>query len=188
MRNRREEAKADVLLATKHPEMKSQLPLARFLSEAREFGRPPVARARLALWEALRLRGHWRTVLDGLLVAEYAAGLREAFPSHERLLSFLSSAWDHEPDRVRLDLKRPEPPATAYGGGRAEVALTWGDALVGRFAPTTPGDQWDWTEVVEQAAALLSTPTREAFLLGELGEAARADEPARPLEEAVHGH
>ena len=82
LRHERQQARDDVLIATKHPQMKSQLPLAGYVHWFPDTSESLVARGRRGprCSSTYGSASRWRRLVDRLLTNSYALGLEDAFP------------------------------------------------------------------------------------------------------------
>ena len=155
LQRKRDEGRADVVLARRHPFLAPVLPFSaphRHLTRRGRLlkrlapTRPEVGdaleaccRTMLALLERLRLRGRWRRLLDDLLAYWYWRGVAEGL-GDEPLPSLRTSVPQPEPFDIdlrrglasamrQLDERRPE-----------SVRLRWGTWLVGTIA-AHPGSE-----------------------------------------------
>jgi GT2 family glycosyltransferase len=176
LRHERQQAGDDVLIATKHPQMKSQLPLAGYVHwfpEASEsLARTGPVRA--ATLERLRFRGRWRRLVDRLLTNSYALGLEDAFPSREGFLGFMASTWEEPVDVARVALDGSLPVELPAGTTPVELAAEYGGTSLGRLHPVEPGHQWEWEAVAQRVGSSLGDSIRRVVLSDRL---AAHDEP-----------
>ena len=163
--HQRQEARDDVLLARKHPQVIAQLPLARYAA-----GRPAASEAFVQRWlpwvdrfERHQMRRSWLKVTRRLIRDAYLLGLWDAIPSSEDFLALLAQAWHEQPQVVVLplgDAARLDVPPV----GPAEVSLLLqGDELT-RVAPVDPHSQWDWSEVTTRVVSSASDDVRRALV------------------------
>ena len=202
LRHRRQEARDDVLLASKHPRIKAQLPLAA-VALALGAGRSPRAlfayrhpevSARFAqaalplveMYERCNLRGSWRALTRTLTRHAYVLGLADALPSPEDFLSFVAPIWRESVATVPVSLEQPGVLSVPGGVGAIELAVGLADAPAARVLALDPEGQWEWGAVTERVVRKAAKPVREELLANELltGGALVPDEPAGVVSDA----
>ena len=203
LRNARQEARDDVLLGSKHPHVRGQLPLGGEVSEedpgtasrllslayrrraAVERALGPAAAAVQGL-ERLRLRGRWWVYAHELLRLSYALGVTDALPTTKRFEEFFAPVWDGEAvESVPVCLDAPGTLALSPGAGTVELRLRYRDVPVARTRATPVGGQWDWHEVTERVVRAASWRARQAPLLEAL--TGTDHEPPAPAPAGHHG-
>ena len=166
LRHERQQARADVLIATKHPQMKSQLPLAGYVhwfpETSESFNRRGLRRARML--ERLGTRPRWRRLVDRLLTNSYALGIEDAFASREQFLGFMASTWQEWIDTVPVDLDGADAVQLPTGTAPVELVPEYSGSALGRLAPVEPGHQWDWEAVAHRVRGKLGEDARRATL------------------------
>jgi glycosyltransferase involved in cell wall biosynthesis len=168
LRNKRVEGSSDVLLATKHPHVKGHLPLVnvarawsgemrgrrRFFYNKPGVGRA-VARPMLPLahtFEALKLRHRWSRVVGILVENAYALGVRDALPEPERREEFLRPLLGRDDvQTVPVQLERANVVDVPVDAGRVELALRYGERVMGSMDGWESEDQWDWDQLTARA-------------------------------------
>lgn len=174
----RQEARDDIQLVRRHPELGMQLPLAAYRR-----GRPKVDPVRLSagVARAQRLerqgrRAAWRRTTSRVLENAYVAGLRDELPSEEAFQALLAQVYTQRPATVELRLDGGHT-RTVSAAGPVELALRVGDRVVARVAAARPGAAWDWTSAIERVQHDASRAAQAAVLgdrLAREGERARA--------------
>lgn len=152
VRNQRQEARDDVLLARKHPHVMSQLPLAQYVD-----GRPSASERFVERYvpladrlETLGMRGTWQRLARRLVREAYVLGLKDAVPAAEEFFSILAPIWASA-QKVTWSLDEHAMGHIAPVGS-AELAIEWGGEAVGRVVAVDPGEHWDWRSVGERVA------------------------------------
>ena len=194
LRQARQEARDDVLFASKHPHVTDQLLLGTLAEELS--ARPAssallvyrharasaavVASARplLSVYEALGMRKRWQRLTQNLLGLVYLRGVADVLDTPERFLSFFAPSWRDDPARVSVSLDgETARPAPQWAGSIELVFGTAGRDAV-RMQAFNRGGQWSWDEAADRALAEAS-PVRAARLQQALRsvptEPARAD-------------
>jgi GT2 family glycosyltransferase len=187
LRHERQQARDDVLIATKHPQMKSQLPLAGFVhwfpETSESLGRRGLRRARML--EHLRLRRRWRRLVDRLLTNGYALGIEDSFPSREQFLEFMASTWDEPVEVAHVSLDGSMPVDLPVGTRPSELAPTFGRSSLGRLVPVEPGHQWEWEIVADRVLHRLGEDARNVALSDWLDRHEEPEVSSLPAREAV---
>ena len=157
VRHQRQEARDDVILARKHPQVMGQLPLASYIA-----GQPAVAEKRLQRLapladrlERLGLRRSWSRVTRRALRDAYVLGIRDAVPNAEDFFALVAPVWMDSVQKVPVDLGevgRPVIPPV----GSIELAVSIHGTPLGRVVAVDPGGQWDWLEVSRRIATAVS--------------------------------
>jgi GT2 family glycosyltransferase len=168
LRSRRQEARFDVLLARKHPNVRGHLQLVSYAHGYEPRSRLMVAaRLRaLAVLEALNLRGRWRRLANSLLQDAYVLGLRDELPAQE--LSRLMATWAESVDILPLELlddaglEVPDSPAAL------ELALRVNGRPAGQVTAFEAGGRWNLEQVRRRVARRAGRSVREALVLEEL--------------------
>lgn len=164
VRNAREEGRWDVVLASKHPKLKSRLHFSQFARveggamsrrgmlayrHARAAGR--LAESLLPLLtalERLNLQRQWRELSWLVLAQEYIGGVASQLPTLEELREFVSDA-DHAHASPTMTLVPGGPaPAPASPLAPMEVEARCGNIRLARTRAPAPGEQWDWDALV----------------------------------------
>ena len=165
VRHQRQEARDDVLLATKHPRVIEQLPLARYAA-----GRPAASEQFIRRWlpwvdrfERHQMRRSWLRATGRLVREAYVLGLRDAMPSNEDFLAFLAPVWRDRPAIVPLRLGTTAP-VEVPPVGPTELAVRLRDLDVARISPIDPHSQWDWSEVTARVVTGASDDVRKALV------------------------
>ena len=187
LRHERQQARDDVLIATKHPQMKIQLPLAGYVHWFPDTSESLARRgpARAAILEHLRLRQRWRRLVDRLLANAYALGLEDAFPSREGFLGFMASTWEEPVDVARVALDGSLPVELPAGTTPVELAAEYGGISLGWLHPVEPGHQWEWEAVAHHIGFSLGENIRRVVLTDRI---AGDNEPlAEPVRSEVGG-
>jgi GT2 family glycosyltransferase len=170
LEHQRREARDDVLLARRHPELGLQLPLAAYRR-----GRPQVDLVRLGRGAArtARLERHgrraaWRRDTARLLGDAYVAGLRDEVPSEEEFQALLGAVFAQAPATVEVRLDgAASPPVPVLG--QVELALFVGDTVVARVRASDPGAPLDWASASDRVVREGSAAIRAAILSERLG-------------------
>jgi GT2 family glycosyltransferase len=185
LRHARQEGRDDVRLASKHPHVKGQLPLAGvaepaggnsggvLLAQARRASTESALRAGPAALDAierLRLRAIAQSLGHRLHWLSYLLGVSDALPSAEQFEEFFAPMWrgDHLAT-VPVWLDEPGSLRIPRDAGPVELGLGYAGRPLGCVRALDPGGQWDWREVTARAARAASEPLRRALLLGDLG-------------------
>ncbi len=158
LRRKRDEGRADVALAQRHPALRPVLQLCR--CDARELTRrsrllrtlalahpaagdlfEPQCRSVLSLLEAARLRTRWRRLLDDLLGYWYWRGVGEALGS-DPLTELCRTNGSPQPAMYELDLRQGlSAAAREIEETQPEaVRLCWGSRVIGSVPPA-PGTE-----------------------------------------------
>ena len=207
LRNRRVEGRSDVLLATKHPQVRGHLFLVTLLraaagSRLSSYGltarhpraaglllrpAPPIAR----LIEAAGLRSlAWRA-MPKLLGNSYLAGVRDALPTREEFREFTApilSGEAFEGVPVRLDRTGTlELPAAV---GALELELGYADRPLARVEALEPEMHWDWDALEQRVVREALAPFRAVVAKdpGELPDLASAGPPTELSELSIGEH
>ncbi len=165
VRNQRQEARDDVLLARKHPQVMGQLPLAQYVD-----GRPSATERFLDRYlpiadrlEQLGMRSSWRRLARRLIREAYVLGLKDVVPAAEQFFALVAPVWNASAERVAWKLDHAGlvavPPV-----GSVELAVEYGGEAVGRVVAVDPGGQWEWRSVAERVAGDTVHPARVAHL------------------------
>lgn len=186
LRNSRQEARWDVLLASKHPQLKAQLPLA---GAARPRGgkrrqtaaayRDPHSTERavhaalpaLNALEGLRLRRRWRQLALRLLSLSYAVGVSEALPSGDFDALFPAGWRQLSGTTVDIALDDRGPVAIDGAAGPIDLRLELGGIEVARVRAVPPDSQWEWKEVTDRVFAQASPSVYQSLAMRALEEA-----------------
>jgi glycosyltransferase involved in cell wall biosynthesis len=204
LKQRRQDGRADVVFAQKHPGARSTLPVAAFLwsvdeawlhrevvracKTSRDSGNPSLLLQAplLRLDAAVNVRGRWRRRANRLFRKAYLLGIADTLGSPERVAAFAASMFDSvEPIRVSLDEPSPFGLPSLLGAIELEVARN--GSVLGRIAAIDPGGQWDWTSVTERVVDSIGGDTRQAVVLEELGRIDANGPRALSVKEAVSG-
>jgi cellulose synthase/poly-beta-1,6-N-acetylglucosamine synthase-like glycosyltransferase len=200
LRQLRQEARDDVLFASKHPHVRGQLLLGALADElsggstaralhvyrhASASDAAVVAGIRLlGIYERLGMRNHWRRLTQNLMGVVYIRGVADMLGSPEQFLAFFAPTWAEEPARFELSLdRRSSAPAPAWAGP-IELVLDAGGREAARLPAFARGGQWNWEESAERAFAV-SWPIRQERMrtwvesLGEHGPGLSSREIAR---------
>jgi GT2 family glycosyltransferase len=177
--NGRHEGRGDVAFASKHPQVKGQLPLARFaapdgrgLTGVRllAYRRPLItgaaARAALALppaLDGLGLRSACGRLVGMLRTHTYLLGVRELLPTPEAFREFMAPVTGGEAiDRVRVSLGGDGTVEVPPAAGAVELSLDCGGEELARVLATELGEPWDWAAIRERVVREALGPlTRE---------------------------
>jgi glycosyltransferase involved in cell wall biosynthesis len=212
LRRKYQEGQADVLLGSRHPELRRMLPLARFrgphsplsrLLYALAFAWPGggdllAARLRRLLdpLERARLRSRWRRLLDDLLGYWYWRGVGVELGSRRALAGFIEggqSPVDEGGDEIEIDLRQGlEAAERQLDEARPSgVHIRYGRQSVGRIPPQPGVEGLRGVHLRPVLATDLAMPLLKALALEGSTEAASAGGhvlvagPAPSLE-AVH--
>lgn len=165
LERQRREARDDVLLARRHPEIGMQLPLAAYRR-----GRPQVdvvwlhrGVARTARLERQGRRAAWRRDTARLLREAYVAGLHDEVPSEEAFQALLGDVFAQAPALVEVRLDGGVT-AVVPACGQVELALQVGTHVVARVRASEPGSPWDWASAGERVQREGSDAIRTAIL------------------------
>jgi hypothetical protein len=158
-----------VILARKHPHLKSQLPLASFFSGLPDpstrltaYG-PPLAR----LLAAARLRRKWGLLVDRMLVNAYVLGLLDAFGTAEAFGAFVGSVWERSVISLPIRLGHFGP-APLPRAGSLELFIESGRARSASIPATRPGGDWEWEKVADQLVDRVADSTLASYVLEKL--------------------
>jgi glycosyltransferase involved in cell wall biosynthesis len=185
LRHARQEGRDDVRLASKHPHVKGQLPLAGVAESGPGIpGGPFVAPTRRAtaeralragpvaldVLERLRLRHRWHKLGHRLHWLSYLLGVADALPSRERFEDFFAPVWrgDHM-TRLPVWLDAQASLRVPPGAGPLELQIGYAGKTLAGTRALEPAGQWDWGEVTERVVWAASGPMRRARLLTDLG-------------------
>jgi GT2 family glycosyltransferase len=165
LERQRQEARDDVLLVRRHPEIGMQLPLATYRR-----GRPQVdlvwlhrGVTRTARLERQGRRAAWRRDTARLLGDAYVAGLRDEVPSEEAFQALLGEVLAQAPAMVDVRLDGGvTPPVPA--SGQVELALKVRGNVVSRVRASDPGSPWDWSSALDRVQREGSGAIRTAIL------------------------
>jgi GT2 family glycosyltransferase len=189
LRHAHQEARDDVLLGLKHPQMRGQLPIG---GEAGPgpgvprramllYRRPDAADAMLRSGstalenlERARLRPRWHRLAHRLLRLSYLQGITEALPSPARFQEFLEPVWaERSVASVPVWLDAPGTISVPPGAGPVELRLGYAGVPLAVVPAMSIAGQWDWAEVTDRAVEAALEPMRRAILLeGELSREA----------------
>jgi glycosyltransferase involved in cell wall biosynthesis len=214
LRRKYQEGQADVLLGSRHPELRRILPLARFrvphsclrrilyimAFEWPRGGDLLAIRLRhlLDLLERARQRGRWRRLLDDLLGYWYWRGIAAELGSRRALAGFVESGLstvDEGGDELEIDLRngletveRQLDDARPLG-----IHIRYGRQFVGRIPPQPGVEGLRGVHLRPILAADLAMPLLKALALeGLIGAATTADRVlvagATLSSEAVHAN
>jgi hypothetical protein len=192
LRRKRDEGRADVALARKHPELAPGLPLARPHAHLTRRGRmlrrlafaapragdlaDGMCRKLLRGLEAARLRTRWRRLLDDLLSYWYYRGLAESLDGVPpgALLRSPTPSIPHE-----LDLRQGLTAAAAEIDAvrPAAVSLCWGSLAIGTIPPDPGAEPLQGRHLRSLLRQRFATPFAETLALagGESGPAISAE-------------
>jgi len=189
LRNRREQGRNDVLLASKHPHIRGQLGLAQLSSRhvhrsARAhvlFPSDGIDTSRrvlslLNLLERLHLRREWARLSHLLLREAYVRGVREGVTTAEQLRALTAPVDVGENvTAASLELDRPSLTQLPLDPRVSHVAVTLGGSSTGPIRAVGAEQQWDWDLLADRVADELArtSPTRgapSAALAGPTGE------------------
>ena len=186
VRNQRQEARDDVLLARKHPHVMGQLPLANYAR-----GRPDASMQFIDRYlpladrlEAAGMRHSWQRLARRLARDAYVVGLKDAVPSAEDFFALVAPIWTQSLEKVEWILNDPGP-AAMPAVGSIELAVEYDGTALGRVVAVDPGDHWEWISVAERVAAETTSAARTAYLRQQLG-LAEPDGDTRSELAAVH--
>jgi len=169
------EARADLVLASKHPHLIGSLPFAGVLRAApyrlprrvslayrhRRASRLTARAARHALdvFERLDQRRAWRRVSRALLWHAYLAGLREEVGSLGALEDLLAPVLRSDEVRVvQLWLDDPHPERLPAMPAAVDLEVGYAGVPLARAPVWFPGEQWDWAVVADRVAAGVRAP------------------------------
>lgn len=179
----RQEARADVLLARRHPVVGRELPLVTVLGAGRETPRPNGDAATAAELERRGRRGAWRRLTRALLREAYLAGVRDELPTAEAVEELATIVAAVPPVALAVSLDGGGRPPRVPPIGTVELALEIDGEVVARVPPGPPGFPWDWDTALAQVEREASDELRAAMIRRLL--ASRAE--AGPAEvEATH--
>lgn len=183
----RQEARDDVLFASKHPHVRGQLLLGALADElsggssARALHAYRHAHASdaalfagirlLGIYERLGMRSQWRRLTQNLMGLVYVRGVADVLDSPERFLAFFAPTWAEEPARVELSLDRRSSTRAPAWAGSIELVLGAGGREAARLPAFDRGGQWNWEETADRAFAVAG-PVRQQRLrqwVGSLG-------------------
>jgi GT2 family glycosyltransferase len=188
--NRRKEARNDVLLAQRHPDVAGRIYLARYFtpggprlegSRALPFGRAgaamPAVRVGLAAARALEAadrRAEWGRLVRRLMEHVYLLGVADALGGIDRVRELMAPVAGGE-----LDVDVPLELASAGGlhmppeAGSPYVVLTRDGRKLARFAAVESDSQFDWGSLGDRAvqAALGEYGRAEGLTGGHSGAA-----------------
>jgi len=195
LRRKYQEGQADVLLGSRHPELRCMLPLARFrvprsplsrLLYALAFAWPGGGdllairlRHLLDLLERARLRSRWRRLLDDLLGYWYWRGVAVELGSRRALAGFIEgglSPVDEGGDEIEIDLRQGLKAAerqldeTRPSG----VHIRYGRQSVGRIPPQPGVEALRGVHLRPVLATDLAMPLLKALALEGSTDAASA--------------
>jgi glycosyltransferase involved in cell wall biosynthesis len=203
LEQRREDGRADVVFAQKHPDARSALPLAAFFwavddtwlhrevlracRRSAQHGRPLVLQAALLrLGAALHLRGRWRRRANRLFRRAYLLGIADALGAPERVAAFAASMFESV-ETIRVSLDERSPFGLQSLPGAIELELVQNDSVVGRVPAIDPGGQWDWRSVADRVVASVGDDVRRKVVLDALSELGATGPRRLPLREAASG-
>jgi glycosyltransferase involved in cell wall biosynthesis len=171
VRNRRVEGRSDIVIGTKHPQIRSHLYAARILRTAAgrrapdaylslAFERPrAVERAIAAGMPVVRilerggLQASWWALAGRLMSAAYVLGVKDALGSLARFREFMAPALDAERlPRLRVELEETGAVEMPADAGTVELVVARGGAEVARVEAPEPESQWDWQRLAERVA------------------------------------
>jgi GT2 family glycosyltransferase len=205
IRHTREVARADVLLALKHPRVKGRLGGVAALRRPTPDGLSPralvaylhpEATERLAclafplldLLESLRLRRHWHALMSTLLTHSYVLGLRDALPERDDLRDFVASIGSIEHDDVvPVRLEEAQPLRISPSAVSPALELRFGGRAIARVAALAPGDVWDWEALTDRVVSQALGPLRERSRFDELVGLVCGDRARPPTVERIDG-
>jgi hypothetical protein len=198
LRHARQEARDDVLVATKHPRVKGQLPLVRPGPAIPRAGRVVYANPRAAeallrtgvvvldRLEQLRLRRRWNRLAHVLLRCSYMLGVADCLETPRRYREFFASS-PAEVSSVPVWLDAPSALGKLPGPGSLELMLGYAGRRVARVRPLHAAGQWDWPSVTDRVVEQAGDALRRAILFEQLAETAGPQpddaepEPSPPL-------
>lgn len=198
LRHARQEAKDDVLLGRKHPQVRGQLPVAG------EAGPGPGAPRRVVLLyrrrdaaeavlragpaaadrlERLRLRPQWHRLAHRLLRLSYLAGATEALATPAGFEEFLAPVWDERSvETVPVWLDAPGAIVVPPAAGVVSLSLGYAGRELAATRAIQVAGQWDWREVTERVVQEAQWPMRMALLLRDESWGTAPPERSRPPE------
>ena len=164
MLNGRHEGRGDVVFATKHPQVKGQLPLARFAGldgrgltglRAVAYRMPRATRvaagAALAvppLLDGVALRQACGRLVGMLRTHTYLLGVRELLPSIEEFRAFMAPVADGEAvEQVPVSLGTEGSVQVPPTAGAIELSLGCGGDELARVLATELGEPWSWADI-----------------------------------------
>ena len=177
MRSRRQEARFDLLLARKHPNLRGQLPLGFFADGYQPRGRAAIAARRRVLdgLEALHLRARWRRLANSLLRDAYALGLADELAAPE-LSQLMAAASAESVEIIPLDLLDEAGLDVPETAGSIELALRVAGRPAGQLAAYDAGGRWSIEQVRRRVVRQAGGSVREALALEQLCRAQGPDD------------
>jgi hypothetical protein len=162
--NGRQDARGDVMLARKHPEVKGQLPLAvlagldgrgltglRLVAYRLPRATGAVARPALALppvLDGFGLRAACGRLVGMLRTHSYILGVRELLPSLEEFRAFMAPVLDgRDVHTVDVSLGGDGTVRVPPTAGAVELAIGCGGRELARVLATELGEPWDWAGI-----------------------------------------
>jgi glycosyltransferase involved in cell wall biosynthesis len=184
LRHARQEARDDVLVATKHPQVKGQLPVvgasgpaipraARLVYSSPDAAEAVLRSGVVALdaLERLRLRRHWNRLAHALLRCSYLLGLADRLETPERYKEFFAPAMPRSlVNKVPVWLDSPSALEQVPGPGPLELRLGYAGHTIARVRALQPAGQWDWPTVTDRVVDQAGDSLREAILFEQLAE------------------
>jgi len=193
LRNSRSDARSELEVARPHPQVIGHLSIVnvadavargdrRVLNAYRHPGQGQAAargaHTALPLLERLNMRKTWRWLAFALLRHAFVAGLVDALPREDALLELVGS-WRNELPALKYEFGgafSPMAPTTAA----ADLVVTSRGQTVAALSPVEPGQQWQWSDVLQRVAAQ-SQLVQEAEVHAQLAQLAQlAGLEARP--------
>ena len=193
LRNSRSDARSELEVARRHPQVIGHLSIVnvadavargdrRVLNAYRHPGQGQAAargaHTALPLLERLNMRKTWRWLAFALLRHAFVAGLVDALPREDALLELVGS-WRNELPALKYEFGgafSPMAPTTAA----ADLVVTSRGQTVAALSPVEPGQQWQWSDVLQRVAAQ-SQLVQEAEVHAQLAQLAQlAGLEARP--------
>jgi glycosyltransferase involved in cell wall biosynthesis len=184
LRHARQEARDDVLVATKHPQVKGQLPIVRpgpaTPRAARLVYRSPDAAETLLRTgvvvldrlEQLRLRRRWNRLAHVLLRCSYMLGVTDRLETPDRYVEFFASAAaSNRVNSVPVWLDAPSALEGLPGPGPVELMLGYAGRSIARVRPLQAAGQWDWPSVTNRVVDQAGDALRRAILFEHLAAA-----------------
>lgn len=163
IRNARQEGRYDVLIASKHPHVKWQLPLGRRRLEPGVTTLPAALPAGLAgeatiaatlrladALERLNLRRRWFKLVNRVLLRAYVRGIHDALASPETVRRFLTWDGDTRGEALRVRLDGAQMDGRLDGRAPDELLLTVGATPLARVDALGGDLQWDPEELIER--------------------------------------
>jgi GT2 family glycosyltransferase len=164
LQKRQVEGRDDVYLASKHPHLKGQLPLAEYartwesLIARVTYGSPALKAVQAALplaraLEVMRLRSAWVRLVDRLFAFAYLLGVIDGLGSPRRLNEFLGPAARRElVDVLDVTLGRDKCLGVRPTAGALDLVVQFakGSEKPVRIPALEPEGQWEWDAIEER--------------------------------------